>query len=422
MSGATTIFKREYLDRVRKRSFLASTLLVPVFLIATWALPIWLVNRDSGKPVRLLVVDETRFLGPALESALADTLPTGQPRHQLEFVPPPASPEGREEIQREAEARIVTGNIDGLLWLEPDLLVNGRARLYAASMGDLTEQERLKAAVSRSMMIQKLEERGIPAAATDSITQRASIKIFKVSERGTREGGFESDFVTTIGFGMLLYFTILLYGVSVQRSVLEDKNTRITEILLSTARPFQIMLGKVLGIGAVGLTQYAVWAVIALAAATYLRTTYPAIAEASQVPAATIVFLALYFVLGFLLYAALYAAIGAIATSEQEAQQMQWPVTMLVAMPMLLMMAIVRDPDSTMSTVLSLIPFFTPVLMIMRLTAHPPAAWQLGLSVVLMAGSVIGMTWLAARVFRVGILMYGKRPTLPELLHWVRQA
>jgi ABC-2 type transport system permease protein len=270
-------------------------------------------------------------------------------------------------------------------------------------------------------MMHRLVERGIPVEETDEISKRVSLQTFKVSEKEIREGGFRSDFVTAFVFALLLYMTILLYGVSVQRSVLEDKSSRIVEVILSAARPFHLMLGKIIGVGGVGLTQYAIWTVVAVLGTVYFKGMSPDLANVSLAPL-MLVFFVIYFVLGYLLFAAIYAAIGAMVNSEQEAQQAQWPVTSLLIIPIILMQLVVKESDSTASIVLSLIPFFTPILMLMRITLSPPPAWQLALSVILLIGSILVMAAVAARIFRVGILMYGKRPSLPEILRWVRQA
>ena len=223
----------------------------------------------------------------------------------------------------------------------------------------------------------RLEARGISNEETRAISRAVSFKLFKLTEEGAREGGIESDFATSYAFALIIYMTVLLYGMAVQRSVIEDKTSRIVEILLSSAKPFQLMLGKILGVGGVGLTQYALWAIVALGGAAYIRGTSPALAGVTALAPLTLGFFVIYFVLGFLLYAAMYAAIGAIVTTDQEAQQMQWPVTMLIVIPIILMMQVLRDPDGTMSTVFSMIPFFSPIIMLVRINLHTPPAWQI---------------------------------------------
>ncbi len=263
---------------------------------------------------------------------------------------------------------------------------------------------------------------GIAPAETEGIARRVSLKTYKITKEGAKEGGLETEFIGGFVFAMILYMTILLYGVSVQRSVQEDKSSRIVEIILSSTRSLPLMLGKILGVGSVGLTQYAIWSLLGFAGTSYLRATNPALAGLTALPASTLGFVVLYFVLGYFLYAAIYAGVGAMVTSEQEAQQLQWPVTSLLIIPIVFMSSVMRDPDGLLSVILSLVPFFSPILMLMRINMHTPPAWQIGLSIGLLLLAIYAAAVLAARVFRVGILMYGKRPTLPELVRWIRQS
>jgi ABC-2 type transport system permease protein len=221
---------------------------------------------------------------------------------------------------------------------------------------------------------------------------------------------------------MILYITILIYGVTVMRGVIEEKQSRIVEVLLSSVKPFQLMLGKLVGIGLVGLTQYFTWAAFMIGISTVAAL--PAFAMGAfklpNIPPSLMVYFVVYFVLGYFLYATLYAAVGALVSSEEDAQQVQLPVTMFLIIPMIFSSAILRNPNSTFSIVLSLIPFFAPVLMFMRICLSQPPLWQIGLSMVLMIVTILGAVWLAAKIYRVGILMYGKRPNLPEIMKWMK--
>ncbi len=420
MNSTGTILKREYFERVRQRSFLISTILVPVFMLGVTFVPIWLASRSTGRPMHMLAVDGTGVLGGKLESVLPDTMPDGSRRFTFEWQQPMDAgvARSREELQKQ----VLAGSYTGLLWIPADALEGGTAEVFARGASDMEMLGRFRDALSRAAMMSRLEVRGISVDETKAISKAVSFKLFKLTEEGAREGGIESDFITSYVFAMIIYMTVLLYGMAVQRSVLEDKTSRIVEILLSTTKPFQLMLGKILGVGGVGLTQYAVWAVVAIGGAAYLKATTPALADVAALAPLTIGFFVIYFVLGFLLYAAIYAAVGAMVTTDQEAQQMQWPVTMLIVIPIILMMQVLRDPDGTMSVVYSMIPFFSPIIMLVRINLHTPPVWQIATSLGILVLSIIGFAAVAARIFRVGILMYGKRATLPEILRWVRQS
>jgi ABC-2 type transport system permease protein len=418
MNCTMTILKREYFERVRQRSFLISTILVPIFMLGATFIPIWLASRSIGKSMTMLAVDRTGVLGSKLESVMADTMPDGSRRFTFEWRQAVGTDDAA--AQEALQKSVLAGEYTGLLWIPADALEGGIAEMFARGASDIEMLSRFRDALSRAAMLTRLEQRGISNDETKAISRAVPFKLFKLTEEGAREGGIESDFATSYAFALIIYMTVLLYGMAVQRSVLEDKTSRIVEILLSSAKPFQLMLGKILGVGGVGLTQYAVWAVVALGGAAYIRATTPSLAGATALAPLTVGFFVLYFVLGFLLYAAMYAAIGAMVTSDQEAQQMQWPVTMLIVLPIILMMQVMRDPDGTMSTVFSMIPFFSPIIMLVRINLHTPPVWQILASVGILVLSILGLAALAARIFRVGILMYGKRATLPEIVRWVR--
>ncbi len=204
--------------------------------------------------------------------------------------------------------------------------------------------------------------------------------------------------------------------------VMEEKQSRIIEVLLSSVRPFQLMLGKLVGIGLVALTQYLIWGTFAVLISVVAAAQAMTVSSVSfpKIPVSLMIFFVLYFLMGYFLYATLYAMIGAIVSNEEDGQQMQMPITMTIVIPVAISSIVMRNPDSLSSIVLSLIPFFSPVLMFMRITIQQPPWWQIALSFVLLLSTIFGAIWLAAKIYRVGVLMYGKRPTLPELVKWLK--
>lgn len=421
MNRIWVIIRREYVERVRQRSFLLGTILVPVFMLGVTFLPIYFASKSSGQPVHLAAVDCSSKLGGTIESSFTDSLPDKTPRFRFDWQPPP-SPAEQATLRKALEKDVRAGSYTGLLWIPPDVLTGGTVELYAVSASDPEVIARFTGAVSKAAMTARLVEHGVPVDQTTAISKSVPVKVYKLTKQGAREGGFASDFAGMLLFSMVLYMTILIYGISVSRSILEEKNSRIIEILLKSVRPFQLMVGKILGVGAVGVTQYAIWGLLATAGAAYLRGTSPTFAQAAAIPPATFAYFVLYFVLGFFLYAAAYAAVGAMATTEQEAQQLQMPITTLIVIPLIMMSMVMKDPGGTAATVMSFIPFFTPIMMMMRINLQPPPVWQIGASAAIMIVSIFAVAALSARIFRVGILMYGKRPTLPELLHWIRES
>jgi ABC-2 type transport system permease protein len=268
----------------------------------------------------------------------------------------------------------------------------------------------------------RLDQEGLDAEQIGHLTRRVELRTLKVSKGKEMESGFGQIYRNTFIFIFILYMTILLYGVTVMRGILEEKSSRIVEILLSSLTPSQLMAGKILGVGCVGLTQYLIWIISATSLGVIGSTCLGLEEMTNAISLITLLYFLLFYLLGYFLYAALYAAIGAICTTEQEAQQIQFPLIAMLVIPLLVMPLIIRNPDGIAATTLSLIPFFSPTLMFLRINVATPPLSHILLSIGLLVVSILAMIMLVARIFRVGILMYGKRPSLPEVLRWLRAA
>jgi ABC-2 type transport system permease protein len=230
---------------------------------------------------------------------------------------------------------------------------------------------------------------------------------------------------------MLLYMVMLLYAVAGMRATLEEKTSRVVEILISSVRPSELMLGKILGVGSVGLTQLAVWVLFGVLALTLglpaVLASRPDFADPETIAQAlpslglSALFVGL-FLGGYFLYSAIYAAVGAMCSTEEEAQQAQFPVIFLLVVPIMFLMPVIENPNSAMAVGASLVPFFSPILMYARAATGAVPLWQILTALALLLAGVLAVAWLAGRIYRVGILMQGKRPTLPELWRWVRES
>jgi ABC-2 type transport system permease protein len=222
---------------------------------------------------------------------------------------------------------------------------------------------------------------------------------------------------------IFIYTTILTYGVSVMRGVIEEKQSRIVEVVVSSVRPFHMLMGKVVGIGLVGLTQYLIWvgsAALLMAFGVSLLASRGV--TLPPISAGLLVSFIVFFVLGYFLFATIYAMVGSLVTTEEDAQGIQFPVMMLIIVPMMIFWVVMRNPGGTTAVVLSMIPFFAPTLMMLRIAMISPPLWQVLLSMAFMVVAIVGAVWLAAKIYRVGILMYGKRPSLAEIGRWLRYA
>ncbi len=413
------VAKREYLERVKKRSFFIGTIMGPVLMGAMIFVPALLLERGPLQRVDIAVVDLTNSLFPRLSQALNDTLPSGEKVFAL--IEEQATEAELDVVKKRLNEQIEVGTLEGYIVIPTDAVEAGKITYFGRKVSNLRTLQRLERAMNEAILYKRLSQAGLDYGRIQNLMAGVKLETVQVLKGSERQGDFEQAYLSTTIFIMMLYMTILLWGMAVQRSIIDEKNSRIVEVLLSSLKPLDLMTGKILGVGAVGLTQYAIWAAFALGASAYLLSSgmYAGIAAISGT---TIAFFVIFYVLGFLFYATLYAAIGAVCNSDQEAQQLQTPITMCLAFTIVVSMAIMQNPDGRFATVFSMIPFFAPIMMFMRINILTPPIWQIAASVAILAASIYAAGILSAKIFRVGILMYGKRPDLREIAKWLRRA
>jgi ABC-2 type transport system permease protein len=432
MRNIKYIFLREYLERVRTKAFLITTVLTPLIFAVIFGLPILLATRGGNQTQKVAVAQAAgqTSIVPVLRSRLERRPQAPRPDLQrntgvsipgFEFQPVEVAAGHASETRERLISEVRAGRLDGCLWFEGDPTAGGRIEYSGRNVTDLIALRTLEQAVSSAVVQLRLVSRGIPADDVQRLVKSVQMRTVRVSDKGVREER-GITFIVSFFFLMVLYMTLMLYGVAVMRSVIEEKTSRVFEVLLSSVKPMELLAGKILGVAAVGLTQYAVWILMALVAGGGMIGSLRTQMGEISVPASLLFYFALFFLLGYLLYSTMFAALGAVVNSEQEAQQLQMTVMWFLIIPMLVAQLVIRAPNSTAAVVLSLIPFFTPMLMFLRINLITPPAWQVALSIALLLATNLAVLWLSARIYRVGILMYGKRPTLPELVRWVRAA
>lgn len=410
-----TVIRREYLQRVRNRWFIVTTLGFPVILAAMTVLPAMLGQRDARRERHIAVVDRSGALFDAVARRMeeagytVDTLGAGVTTESL-------------------NARILDDDLGAYLLLDEQTLLDGTATYVAGSNPSAIRRFTIREIVTRSALDAELARVG----AQTQVSVMLDDAELDVQTLGS-EAGVESDdaFLRAFIGTFFLYFSIFFYGVAVLRSVLEEKTGRIVEVIVSSMKPSQLMLGKILGVGAVGLTQLSVWIgsalLLTLLALPNMIAFLPDGVEVSDLqsllPEATVLAaFSILFILGFFLYAAVFAAVGAMCSTEEEAQQAQFPVIMLLVIPFLMVSSAIQNGGSALWIGLSMFPFFSPILMYARVAAGLATPLQFLGAVVLLILGIWAVAWIAGRIYKVGILMQGKRPTLPELVRWIREA
>ena len=455
MNKLAAIIKREYLQKVRTKFFIIMTVLGPIMLVVFTIVPGLLIGMKTGGDTRIAILDQTEgvklydsirksLLKPegddeinqrtgiadAANSNSKDRIEKAGKSMTGSFRVEQVNPGGRslDEIKRELNARIGRDELDGYLVISPDILNNSESKssYYGRNVGDVFTRGQIEDRLNSAVRRQRLIKEGVKDQDVDALSEPVDLATYPVNEKG-EEGAEDSGagFVMVFIIAFLIYMTVLLYGQVVMGAIIEEKETRIAEILFSSVRPFQIMFGKLIGVSLMALTQLMIWGVAFAAIALYV---VPAMAAKGfeginlpRLPPFFVIYFFLFFLLGYFMYATLYVLIGSMVTTAQEGGQMAMPVIFLLMAGLYLAFAVIRAPNSSFAFWISMVPFFAPITMMVRIVSQTPPFWQIALSLVLGFVTVLFLLWLAARIYRVGMLMYGKRATIPEVLRWVRQ-
>lgn len=418
MHKILAVIRREFIERVRTRMFWVSAILGPVFFGALIFLPVLLATRGGSKAI--VVVDGTTTdFGSRITAALR----SGRTFRATRV----AAGAG---VVDSLTAEVGAKRLDGFLLLSDAVLQTGAAEYRASNVSSFTAIGELEGVLRQQAVTTRLEREGVDPIVVARAQIRINLDTKKISGGKTTGESAGQSFSLAYFMGIILYMAIILYGMNVMSSVLEEKTTRIVEVLVSSLRPFQLMVGKLIGVGAVSLFQFLIWGVaarlmISQRAKLGGMSGSGEMGQVFQVPTVTgataAIFLA-YFLGGFFLYSAMFATVGAISSNEQEARQAQTPVTLMLVVAFISMFAMLNDPGSTYSVVLSMIPFTSPIAMPVRWAAGSLPLSEVAVSLAVLVVSIVGVTWVAARIYRVGILMTGKRPSIKEIARWVRAA
>lgn len=408
MTSWLVIARRELSERLRSRWFVATTLLGPLLLVGAMAIPVLIAQSAGPGGARVVVLDAGSGIG---ERLVIDLTALGWRASTAPATTPDAS----------LLEQIADDRIDGFLRLPVDLVTGNGAALY---QGDNASNQQamgiLGLRLRHNVTALRLEQQGMRPGAVQVALRAPG---FETRHTTGRAEGASGELVFVLGYivVMMLYMAIVIYAVNVMRAVVMEKSNKVVEVLLAAAKPHALMLGKIVGVGAAGLLQVSLWALVLFGLTTFGPAIFgaPTLALPS-VDLASVLVIVAYFVLGYFFFASLYAAIGAMVSSEQEAQQAQGPIVMLLIIPIACIQLVANDPRGTAAEVLTQIPFTSPFLMPMRFLLEGTTPWSLAGSLALLALSTWLMARLATRIFRVGILMTGKRPTLRELWRWIR--
>jgi ABC-2 type transport system permease protein len=417
MHNIVLIARREYLEQVRGKAFRISTVLVPLAFVVVIGVMV-LMNRQAMGGKHVVIASPDAGLATAVRGQLTQGKEEdGEQNNRFDLLAPAAEADRAALIER-----VHSKEIDGFLWVDHAPGKEPSAVYDSLSSSEMILGEKLEGALNRAVLRQRLTGNGIDAAKADALLKHIDLDTRQIGKDGTESksnaiGSFFKGYL----MGLMLMMTTMIYGLNVARSIIQDKTSRIFEVMLSIATPGDTLAGKLIGTGLVGLTQLAIWIAAGSAIA---GSAFAAPVLAGKLSLHFSIFEAvlfvLYFVLGYLFYSVLFAGLAASCETEQELQM----YTPLVAVPAWvgfgMITVVTNNPNSPWSIAASLFPATSPIVMMLRLGGQVPPLWQIGASILLLALSVWGLIWFSSRLYRVGVLMYGKRATLPELLRWLR--
>jgi ABC-2 type transport system permease protein len=425
MHNVWLIARREYVERVRTRGFLITTVMIPLIMGALLFGSAF-VSSKSEPGTHIAVVSSDPQLALDLQSELQqqqETRPRSAKQPQFSVDAMDIVPQSAQATRAILDQELNSGDLDGYLWITTAAIPAKAqsARPTFTFTPRSSEQNYLRsqlaAALGTVLMREQLAHRGIVAADADTMLQPVDILTDHVPHRDDRES---AEVSITILF-VLMYMVIALYGMNVARSIIEEKTSRIFEVMLATIRPEEMMAGKILGVGSVGITQVGIWLTAALLlSASSIASNLGGQGIHVALTVAQIIYFFVYFILGYAFYSSIAAALGAMTNSEHELQQLNLFLVLPLVVCFVTLKSILTYPDSAMACVLALIPPFTPLLMYLRVSLGHPSHWTVFASIALTSASIYAIVWVSSRIYRVGVLMYGKRPTLPELLRWLK--
>jgi ABC-2 type transport system permease protein len=439
------IVKREYVQRVRAKMFIVSTVLLPVVMSLFGVVPAIILNIDAGGPLRVAVVDYTGKMYAPLQAAFLDeeseeaaqqaspdpqvTNPTrrGLPRmasRQFELREVKTGGRSPEEVRAELGRQLLAKQLDGYIILPADFIATGQAEFFNNNPGDMLSRGILHSSLTRAVREQRLVNANVDPETRKELFKQVELEAVKLGAGGEeRDSG--GSFVLVFGVGFIMYLAILMYGQVILGAVIEEKETRIAEILFSSVKPFTLMMGKLVGVSLVALTQLCIWGLAFATFALYgvsLLISKGVPASIPNIPFSHYIYFGLFFLLGYFIYATIYALVGSMVTTAQEGGQLAMPIILILVISFYLFLPVSRSPDSAFSFWVSMLPFSAPVAMLVRIVTQTPPFWQIALSLLIGFSTVLLIMWFASRVYRVGMLMYGKRASIPEAWRWIRQA
>jgi ABC-2 type transport system permease protein len=422
------VIKREYLQQIRSKAFWIATFLIPVLGIGIAGVQVVLHQQMIPKGAIAVVDLSGRLYTPLVAEAKAKKNAADKDaadESKIQFTKVEATAESLPKVRKRLNEDVQKERVKAYIVLDAKTIESGKAEWRAQSVkADFVLRDKVEDLLSRAATKERLKDHGVDPGVYEASRVHVDLDPHEAKEiEGETSKNLGANIAISGILFFLIYISIFIYGAFILRGVMEEKNNRIVEVIISSVRPTDLMLGKIIGIGCVGLTQFVVWAALAGSVTLPSVAALMGMSEGLPViPVGTIVAFLVFFLLGFFLYGSMYAALAAPFNTQEEAQQFIMIPAVILILTSTTWVFTINSPNGLLAQALSFFPFTSPLIMFMRISVQPPPWWQVALSIAILLVSIRAMAWFAGRIYRVGILMYGKKPTLPEILRWVRQA
>jgi ABC-2 type transport system permease protein len=413
MNKILAVARWEFIEKVKTKAFIIGLFMTPLIMGIFTVLPTLLADKGDEKTKTFGVIDETHIFADMINARMLEKhkLEDGTPNYTIKEIIDENTE--TEHLKILGTAQLASGEIEGYFVIPNDVLEKGKIEYRAENVGNARDQNRFSKVLEDIIIERRLQSGGYDAPKIRKLMTEVEIKTFKVSKKGgEKESSFMETFFTGYIFIMLLMFLVLSSGQMLIRSVIEEKANRIVEVLVSSCSSQELMSGKIIGLSLLGLTTVAFWGLILVG--VNIATPVPFVAIDNMM------LLLVYFILGYFMYVGIFIIAGSTVSTEQEAQQMTGYITIFLVLPIAFAVPLMFNPDSMLVKILSQIPLLTPTMMALRLSVQAPEWWEIALSLTTLVVTIYGLMWTAGKVFRIGILITGKKPSLREIYGWLK--
>ncbi|MGM0608207.1 MAG: ABC transporter permease [Candidatus Muiribacteriota bacterium] len=414
---APILIKREFMTKIRSKYFIFATLIGPFLMAFLMGAPMFFMQLSGEEIKEIVIVKETLNLNEEISLNFQDEISTGEKKFQLKFIKTEEFAETRQHLMKQVE----NNQIKAIVKIPDSVVDGGQITYISSSLGDIEFIESVRTRISNAVNSLRMTKAGVESALIEKLTRPVGLETLRAQRGEVKTKSMAQDFMTAYIFVFILYITTILYSSSILQGVVEEKSSRIVEVLLSSCNTFDMMLGKLFGAGSVGLFQFTIWGAFGGIIYFFIKNQFPDLPVMITISPDLLIYFIVFFLIGYFQYSTMFLVAGALSSNQDDAKQMAQPVTMLIVLPFIMSFLGMNNPGHSMVHILSHIPFFTPMLMFVRVTVSSVSIYEVLTAVIVNILFIFLIIYLASKIYRVGILMYGKRPKIKEVYKWMFQ-